>query len=240
MQHELSVKQIPANMLYPTLLALLEEAEENEDDALANKIDKISGWIEDCKTGLLTAKKLVGDFLRQFIADVWTYLDINYSSDEQLKAELLSDMTDADKYWYEQVFPAWLAKEDDKLSIWENKIMHGSSGADNDYLEQLAQAFEDRQDVAYLMRYIADFSMATDMIVSYHRQRACSLQLTTMQLKYCDEKIQKWQDNLQYWQIDRGIFVSFDPTEQAERIVNQVLWKTKSLQEGEYLKLEPK
>ncbi|MEL6929485.1 MAG: hypothetical protein AAFO95_12720 [Cyanobacteria bacterium J06600_6] len=240
MQHELLVKQIPASKLYPTLLALLEEAEENEDDDLADKITKISDWIEDCKTGFLTAKKFVGYFLRQFIADAWTYLDLNYPSTEQVKAELLSEMTDADRYWFENVFPAWLAKKDDKLPIWKNKIINGLSGADDDYLEKLARAFDNRDDVTFLMRYIADFSMSTDMIVSYHHQIAFSLQLTTLRLKYCDEKIQKWQNNLQYWHIDRGIFVSFDPSEEVARIINQLLWQTKNLKEGQYIKVEPK
>ena len=240
MQHELSVKQIPANMLYPTLLALLEEAEENEDDNLADKIGEITDWIEDCKTGFLTAKKFVGYFLRQFIADAWTYLELNYPATEQERAELLAEMTDVDKYWYEKVFPAWLAKKDDKLPIWKNKIMKGLSGADDDYLEKLAQAFENRGDVEFLMRYIADFSMSTDMIVSYQHQKAFSLQLTTMRLKYCDEKIQKWQNNLEYWHIDQGIFVSFDPTEEVERIINQLLWQTKNLKEEQYIKVEPK
>lgn len=222
--------------LYSILQALQEEAREI-DPYLANKIQKILNWIKDYKIGILKSKRYVYHFLRQFIQDSEIHILLNSISNEEERISFLEHLTYVERYWYEEMFPNWLKKEDTKFRIWKQKLKEGLEESDNKYLQNFHKSINSKPDSDSLYRYIADFSMATDIIVSYSKQKAC-VQLTTSQFKYCGKKIQNWEETLRYWDINKGIFVSFDPNQELQRVVNQILWKANHLKEPEYSKLE--
>ncbi len=226
-----------AKDLYSTLQALQQQAQEI-DPFLANKIQKILNWIKDYKIGLLQSKRYVCYFLRQFIQDSRIHIALNSVSNEEERTSFLEYLNCAERYWYEEMFPSWLKKEDTKFRIWKQKLNEGLEESDNKYLQNFHKSINSKPDSDSLSKYIADFSMATDIIVSYSNQKVCCIQLTTSKFKHCGQKVQNWEDTLKYWDINKGIFVSFSPNQEVERVVNQILWKANNLKDPEYSKLE--
>lgn len=222
--------------LYSILQALQEEAEEI-DPYLANKIQKILNWIKDYKIGFLNSKRDVCYFLRQFIQDSRIHIALNSVSNQEERISFVEYFNCVERYWHEEMFPNWLKKEDTKFRIWKQKLVQGLEESDNKYLQHFSKSINSKPKSDSLYKYIADFSMATDIIVSYSKQKA-SIQLTTSQFKHCGQKIQNWEETLRYWDINKGIFVSFSPNQEIERVVNQILWKANNLKEPEYSKLE--
>lgn len=53
--------------------------------------------------------------------------------------------------------------------------------------------------------------MATDLIVSAAQEKPLCIQLTTLSSKLSEGKKERWELTLQYWQIQRGLFVNFNP-----------------------------
>ena len=58
--------------------------------------------------------------------------------------------------------------------------------------------------------YIADLSMCTDLIVSGTQTLVLCIQLTTLRLNYSTNKQVEWQSTLEYWGIERGLFLSYN------------------------------
>ncbi len=217
------------------LRILLDEAAEI-DLNLALRLDEINYWLRDLRPGTLTAKKLLSDFLLQLIRDSEIWLALKTLSPEQIETELLTKMTPTQKYWYQILFPKWLAKNDDHLYIWRQKLMTGEFiQEDEQFLNNLAKDIVNRGGSVY-RRYIADLSMGTDLIVSHRQEKAICLQVTTLAEKYYSEKYVKWQETMALWHIERGLFVSYNPSENEaiQRLINITLWSSDQLKDGSY------
>jgi hypothetical protein len=89
-----------------------------------------------------------------------------------------------------------------------------------------------------LQRYVADLSMATDLIVSGSQEQALCIQFTSISEEFSDSKYQEWKTTLFKWSIDRGLFLSFDPSypEFIKQLVNIALYNSNNLKIGSYLK----
>jgi hypothetical protein len=218
------------------LKALISEAS-LIDASLAKRLDKISRWIKDTKDGSLNTKKLVMAFLLEVIEDseVWLQLKIQSSEDQQSN---LDKITAPARYWYSYLFPKWLNEQDAKLYIWKQKMMAGQfTQEDARLLAEVVGEIKSRQGNV-LQRYVADLSMATDLIVSSSQGEPLCIQLTTLDEEFSDTKYEDWKKTLHQWGIERGLFFSFNPSkpEFIKQLVNIALYNSNNLKIGSYLK----
>lgn len=192
------------------LRSLLQEAV-NVDPALAKRLDEINRWIKDLKPGALTTKRVVMAFLLEMITDatLWLALKTQFSLEEQ--QAMLLQMSPPQRYWYAKLFPQWLEENDPKFYLWRQKLMAGAfSATDEKAIQAIAKAVN-QQEGEFWRRYIADLSMATDLIVSHWQQQSLCTQITSLSDEYSQQKYVDWKTTLQSWRIERGLFVSYNP-----------------------------
>jgi hypothetical protein len=204
---------------------------------LAKRLDEIDRWVKNIKPGSLTAKPYVLAFLLEVITDstVWLMIKSLPTSEEQ--AAKFQQMTPNERYWYGYLFPKWINAADAKFYIWKKKLMAGEfNQLDNDIIKAIAQDIVRRKGGIW-KRYIADLSMATDLIVCYQSQRPLCVQITSLSEELSRQKYQHWQNALQLWEIERGLFCSYDPSESnfINQLVNLALYNSDHLAEGKYL-----
>mgnify|MGYP001791963518 FL=1 len=207
------------------------------DPNLANRLDEINRWVKDLKPGSLTAKKFVILFLEQLIrdAEVWLRLKTLPSYEEQQTA--LNALKPSLKFWYSYLFPKWLSESDSKFYIWRQKLMSGEfSGEDSELIALVVDSIQ-RRGGTVVKRYIADFSMATDIIVSSSHNTSLCVQLTSLSEDFFQDKFNNWESTLRFWKIDKGLLLSYNPgvTDFVDRIVNVTLYNSNNLETGIYL-----
>ncbi|WP_446362542.1 hypothetical protein [Coleofasciculus chthonoplastes] len=218
------------------LKSLMKKASSIEP-CLAKRLDEINRWVKDIKPGSLTAKKFVMAFLLEVIRDADVWLKIKSLTSPELQDSAFEQMTPTERYWYRYLFPLWLNSNDPKFYIWKQKLMSCEfSQTDDDILNSIAQTIESRGGTVW-RRYIADFSMATDLIVSYRQRKPLCLQVTSVSHDYSQKKYESWQDTLQMWVIDRGLFLSYNPGKPdfLEQLVTITLHNSDFLPLGRYL-----
>ncbi|MEQ9621620.1 MAG: hypothetical protein RLO37_06670 [Coleofasciculus chthonoplastes F1-TOW-03] len=207
------------------------------EPCLAKRLDEINRWVKDIKPGSLTAKKFVMAFLLEVIRDADVWLKIKSLTSPELQDSAFEQMTPTERYWYRYLFPLWLNSNDPKFYIWKQKLMSCEfSQTDDDILNSIAQTIESRGGTVW-RRYIADFSMATDLIVSYRQRKPLCLQVTSVSHDYSQKKYESWQNTLQMWVIDRGLFLSYNPGKPdfLEQLVTITLHNSDFLPLGRYL-----
>lgn len=220
-----------------TLKSLIEKAS-TIDPCLAKRLEEINRWVKDVKPGSLTAKKFVLFFLQQIIRDALVWLDIQAVASPEEQQQYYERMTPTERYWYSYLFPKWLNETDPKFYIWKQKLMAGEfNEPDTEVLKSIATDIVNHQGTFWHC-YIADFSMATDIIVSSRHQLPLCIQLTSLSDEFCQEKSELWKNTLQRWGIDRGLFLSYNPksTDCVNRIVNLSLYNSDHLKTDIYLK----
>jgi len=221
------------------LTNLIEEAN-SIDPNLAKKLDEINRWVKNIKTGSLTAKPFVLAFLLEVITDSSIWLMIKSSSSPAEQKAKFEQMTPNEKYWYSYLFPRWINANDSKFYIWKQKLMAGEfNQEDDDIIRAIAQDVVQRQGSVW-KRYIADLSMATDLIVSNRQQKPLCIQVTSVSEEFNHQKYHLWQVTLQSWEIERGIFLSYNPKDAnfIRQLVNIAMYNSDYLSSGKYLKLD--
>jgi hypothetical protein len=114
----------------------------------------------------------------------------------------------AKQYWFDVLFPTWLHERDPQSPIWKQKIMAGEfRNTDDATITQMERAINAQQG-SVVRRYILDLSMATDLLIAGSQQPLC-VQLTSVTGQWLPEKVEKWQNTLMYWQILRGLMLSY-------------------------------
>ncbi|AUS99065.1 hypothetical protein CLI64_00860 [Nostoc sp. CENA543] len=229
--------RLPANEIKDKLKSLIEQAA-SVDTHLAKKLDEINRWVKDIKPGSLTAKPLVLAFLLEVITDSTIWLIIQSLPSEAEKAAKFAQMTPNERYWYGYLFPKWINATDAKFYIWKQKLMAGEfNQEDDDIIRAIAQQIASRNGNVW-QRYIADLSMATDLIVSNHQQQPLCIQITSVSEELNRQKHQAWENTLRSWEIERGLFLSYNPQNAnfINQLVNVTLYNSDSLAEGKYLK----
>lgn len=207
------------------------------DPSLARRLDEINRWVKDVRPGSLTSKRFVVAFLIQIITDSQLWLDIKALASEEQQS-YYEEMTPTEKYWYGQLFPKWLSDNDPKFYIWRRKLMAGDfRQEDAELMESITNIIKRRQGTV-VQRYIADLSMATDIIVSSRLELPLCIQLTTLADEHSQEKSKDWENTLRLWGIERGLFLSFNPgqTDFDNQLVNITLHNSDNLKTGIYLK----
>lgn len=208
------------------------------DPSLAKRLEQINRWVKDVKPGSLTAKKFVLFFLQQIIKDSLIWLDIQALASQEEQQEYYERMNPTEYYWYRYLFPKWLNQPDPKFSIWKQKLMAGEfNQADTHVLQLIATDIVHREGT-FWQCYIADFSMATDIIVSSRHNDPLCIQITSLSDEFSQEKSDNWETTLQRWGINRGLFLSYNPqiTDFVNQVVNISLYNSDHLKTGVYLK----
>ncbi|AFY47901.1 hypothetical protein Nos7524_2048 [Nostoc sp. PCC 7524] len=219
-------------------LKLLIEQAASIDPNLAKKLDEINRWVKNIKPGSLTAKPFVLAFLLEVITDSTIWLMIKSLPSIEAQTAKFAQMTPNERYWYGDLFPRWINASDSKFYIWKQKLMAGEfNQGDDDIIKAIAQNIASR-DGSFWQRYIADLSMATDLIVSNHHGQPLCIQLTSVSEELNNQKYQAWENTLRSWDIERGLFLSYNP--QGDNFINQLvtiaLYNSDYLAGGKYLK----
>lgn len=220
------------------LKSLIEEAS-TIDPNLAIKLNQINNWIKDVKPGTLMSKRFVLLFLQQFIRDAEIRLDIKRLTSEAERQDFYESMTPPERYWYGELFPRWLSKNDPKFYIWRKKLMSGEFNQEDEKLINLIADVIKRNGGQVLQRYIIDLSMASDIIVSSVQEQPLCIQLTSQSQEFTQTKSDDWEDTLISWGIARGLFLSFNPgkSDFINQIVILALDKSDNLNNGIYQKI---
>lgn len=204
---------------------------------ISNRLGEIHLWIKKKKQGLLKRKKFVMDFLVELLGDLELYLQIENLS-EQNKQNFIQSLSTVEKYWYLNLFPSWLQEEDPKLSIWKKKLMNEEfSGEDNKIITQISKDIKLLNGGEIIYRYILDLSMATDILVSFQKKKSLSVQLTTVNNSYLEEKKDKWLMTITYWHIERALLLSYNPQITSEDLARFILNQSDTQNNHEVLKL---
>ena len=207
------------------------------EPALAQRLDEVTRWIKDIRPGLLMQKGVLVGFLLELIKDGEFWLKLQSLTDEERQL-FLSHLPSPVRYWYENLFPKWFNENDRKFYIWKQKLRSGEfNQEDAELLKSVARQIKSR-DGCVVHRYIADLSMATDVIVSSSTGKPLCVQLTTMSGELCNHKYKEWKDTLQQWKIRRGIIVCYNPGQDRSviQLVNLVLHNSRHLTEAKYIK----
>jgi hypothetical protein len=208
------------------------------DPDLATRLEEINRWVKNVKPGSLTAKKLVILFLLQIIDDAQAWLRFKFLSSPAEQQAALNALNPALRYWYGDLFPKWLKEKDPKFYIWKQKLMSGEFiQEDENVLERITNNIRSRGGYV-VRRYIIDLSMTTDIIVSKGNEKPLCIQITSLADEYYQHKSDDWEDVLQFWEIERGLFVSFNPSSSdfVNQIANLALYNSNHLKVGTYLK----
>ncbi|MER3491122.1 MAG: hypothetical protein C4323_01600 [Mastigocladus sp. ERB_26_2] len=222
-----------------TLKSLIKEAS-TIDPSLAKRLEQIDSWVKDVKSGSLNGntKRFLRLFLEQIIKDSQIWLDIQALGSQEEQEVYYAKMTATEKYWFRELFAKWLKENDPKFIIWRQKLMAGDfRQEDGDLLNSVVNSIEVRGGTV-IKRYIADLSMATDIIVSSRQDKALCIQLTSLANKYSQEKSDAWENTLRFWAIERGLFLNYNPGKNdfINKIVNLSLHNSDNLKSRIYLK----
>ena len=219
------------------LKSLIEEASAI-DSSLAARLDEINRWIKDVKPGSLTAKKFLILFLLQIIKDAEAWLIVKSLPSEAEQQSAFDALQPPLKYWYSDLFPRWLSENDPKFYIWRQKLMAEDFSQEDTHLLEAVANTVTRRGGSVVQRYIVDLSMATDIIVSSRQSNPLCIQLTTLSDKFSQKKSEDWENTLQFWEIERGLFLSYNPSaaNYVNQIVNIALYNSNHLKTGVYLK----
>lgn len=194
-----------ANEIKNRLKSFIEEAS-TIDPNLAKRLEEINRWVKDVKPGSLIAKPVLRLFLLQLISDALIWLDIKSLTSQQEQQTSFEEMTTTEKYWYSELFPKWLSENDPKFAIWRRKLMTGEfSQNDANFISLISSNIENRGGTV-VKRYIADLSIATDIIVSSRQEKPLCIQITSLSEEFYQQKSDDWERTLRFWKIERGLF----------------------------------
>jgi hypothetical protein len=166
-------------------------------------------------------------------------LSIRGLSSESERKIAFQKMTPTQKYWYKVLFPKWFSSRDERLHIWQQELMAKNSLADDDVvIQNLGKMIQQRQGT-FLHRYLADFSLATDLIVSYSPHRSLCVQITTVSGNNLLSKYRDWKATLEKWDVPRGLIISYNPSQSnyLQTVAKVALEKSNNLPEKQYLKI---
>lgn len=203
-------KRLPAATINSALNSAIEEAQLLEPQ-LSERLHFLKRRIKSLTPGNLLQKRILLDFLTEVIEDSKLWLTLKASTLDEQK-QILNQMTTSERYWYEFLFPVWFSQFDQKLSNWIGELKKGNFERDDEALvNALSEKIEDQERDCY-WGFILDLSMATDLIVGNRSGLAVCAQLTTVNKDFAEPKKDSWELTLRYWKIERGLFVSFNPS----------------------------
>ncbi|PSF32273.1 hypothetical protein C7H19_21835 [Aphanothece hegewaldii CCALA 016] len=178
---------------------------------LAKRLRDLKKWIATKKDGLLMSKVQVLDLLTEIILDSELWLNLIQLSIDERQQVLDEELSSAEKFWIDVLFPSWFRENDPHSPIWKQKIMAGEFNQNDVFLINYLQ--QDLKELGgdSLWRYILDLSMATDLVVVGNQKLPICIQLTTLAGEGLTKKKENWQNIQAYWNIKRALLVSYYP-----------------------------
>lgn len=180
---------------------------------LAERLKNLKKWIAKKQDGLLISKTHVLDLLTELILDCQFWLNHLKSLTPEQKQLLYAQeqITPVEQYWYDFLFPKWFNERDPKLPRWKQKIMNNQfTRNDEKIVNSLANEIE-ASGGSCLWKYLLDLSMATDLVVVGNKGIPLCVQLTQTYVNQWGDKRKKWEGTLDYWGIQRGLIISYNP-----------------------------
>jgi hypothetical protein len=218
-------KRFSPNQTRELLAQLVQEAQTVEPH-LAQKLAVLTKWIKDKKDGLLMSKPYVLDLLGEVILDARLWLVLKpLSQQDRQNLYLSQNFSVTQQYWLEVLFPRWFNDEDPKFPNWRRAVMDGNFKRDDEQiLRGISREIEQRGG-SFLWKHLLDLSMATDLLASGQEETALCVQLTTLSEIYLGSKKREWGETLTYWNVNRGLLLSYNPSENAliTRLVTVIL-----------------
>lgn len=214
------------------LIDLLEYTE-TEEPQLHKRLQEIWKWVKDKKDGLITSKNHVLNLLEEVIEDSIFWL--NYQSITSKEQHQVNQTLSRSRYYWSLIlFPLWFQEVDPKSKRWKQELFKNNfKHLDNrDILETCREIT--RQGGNTHTGYILDLSMATDLIAASSSSQALAVQLTITSVGSLASKKDKWEKTLIYWNIKRGLLVSYDPRNSVVARVAVILQECASLPDNCY------
>lgn len=194
------------------LRALIEQAK-TVKPSLAARLSNLLRWIKDKTDKQISPKTSVIDFLTEIILDTNFWLVLQTLTPEQRQQFYIDmEISSAEKYWFDVLFPLWFDEPDPKLDIWKKELMANNFRGDDMQIIRAVSLEIKKLGGSCLWKYPLDLSMATDLLAMGLNDIALFVQITTLAGQYLPEKLSAWKDTLQHWNIQRGLLISYNPT----------------------------
>lgn len=203
------MKQSKIVKIRENLLDLLEYTS-TEEPELHSRLQELWNWIKDKKDGLIMNKNHVLNLLTEVINDSVFWLNYQTLTKSE-KTEIKNQLTTSRKYWSLVLFPTWFREKDPKLKKWKQALLKNKfKHLDLQDIIIICQEIEQLGGSTHIC-YLLDLSMATDLIAANNISATLAVQLTTLSEKWLDTKQDEWEKTLKYWQIKRGLLLSYSP-----------------------------
>jgi len=133
--------------------------------SLAVRLSNLMRWIKNKTDKQITQKTSVVDFLSEIIRDSDFWLLLQTLTPEQ-KQQFYIDMeiSPAERYWFDVLFPLWFDEPDPKLDIWKKELMAGNFSGDDMRIIRAVSLEIKKLGGSCLWKYPLDLSMATDLL----------------------------------------------------------------------------
>lgn len=206
-------KRLSPQIVKTEIEELIKKATIAEEPNLASRLKDLMSWIAKEKDGFLMSRRYVLDLLTELILDCQFWLNLKSLTPEQKQILYAQEqITPVERYWYDFLFPQWFNERDPKLPTWKQKIMNNQfTRNDEKIVNSLAQEIEACGGTC-LWNYLLDLSMATDLVVAGNKNISLCVQLTQTHVNQWVDKRKKWEDTLDYWGIQRGLIISYNPS----------------------------
>lgn len=193
------------------LRALIDQAKTVEP-SLAARLSNLLKWIKDKTDKQINQKRSVVDFLAEIIldADLWLVLQ-TLTPEQKQQFYIEMEISSAEQYWFDVLFPLWFDEPDPKLDIWKKELMAGNFSGDDMQIIRAVSLEIKKLGGSCLWKYPLDLSMATDLLAMGLTGVALFVQITTLDEQYLPEKKGAWEGTLKHWKIKRGLLISYNP-----------------------------
>ena len=170
--------------------------------SLAVRLSNLLRWIKSKTDRQITPKTSVVDFLSEIILDANFWLVLQTLTSEQ-KQQFYIDMeiSPAEQYWFDILFPLWFDEPDPKLDIWKKELMAGNFSGDDMRIIRAVSLEIKKLGGSCLWKYPLDLSMATDLLVMRLTGVALFVQITTLAVHHLPKKQSAWKYTLQHWNL---------------------------------------
>jgi hypothetical protein len=203
------MQRISPQEIKPTFQRLIDDAERLEP-ALASRLREIYKWIKEKPPGLLMRKKVLLSFLTEIIVDTELWLGFCEMPPEEQDFER-NCLSAVEHFWYFTLFPRWFNELDPKLPRWKQEILKDTCERGDEFqISRISKSVVHHGGQAY-QNMILDFSMATDLMIAGSLEQVLCAQLTISSQQNTPDKVCRWRETLNYWKIERALFLSFDP-----------------------------
>jgi hypothetical protein len=192
----------------PQLLAALITTADKVEPKLAERLKVLSSWIRKKSPGQIRAKPYVFALLLEvcLLAENWLILKDATQADW---AEYRDSVSPSQQYWETQLFPCWFNEIDPKQKEWQRHLMAGDFTADDARTINMVCMNIGLQHGDWVTSLLLDLAMATDIIATGERKKPLCVQITSQLGENLNKKYTKWEKTLRYWQIERGLLLSF-------------------------------